>query len=288
MADHGVTEWESETTRLVRYTSHKKGPNFPFNWRKSGRYYERQGRQIEKVIVHQSAGPRRDGVEAVDRMAEWITRAPKYNGKRWIGGGRGFPGVPYTFLVPHRPEVRDNKLVIYRLWGDEWVTWHTRRHNRTGVGVCFAGSFRTRHAPGFSDANPTAPALEAGRSLILDYLLPRYGLTTDDLSGHFELGKSTCPGDCLEALVRRLRGETVTWWDAREDEPVLDRRPLRTFAQRCAAFASLGYADERDLSDPDGWRMALESFQGEYGLVVDGLYGPMTEKALRIELAKLA
>lgn len=283
-----VIEWEGATTRLVQYTTHKKGVNFPMNWRRSAGYRRELGRKINRVILHQSAGNPRDGRDAVDRMASWITRAPKYaekNGKRRrVGGGRGFPAIPYTFMVPFRPVIEDGKSVVYRLWDDTWHTWHTRRANRDGVGVCFAGSFQTRHSKKFSDAHPTSQALAAGEELILDYLLPRYGLTTDDLCGHFDFGKPMCPGDAIEAWVRRERGETVTWFEDEEDHGP-DDRPLVAREQQIAALQSLGYGIDSDLRDRDDWRFAVESFQEDAGLVADGLWGPNTERGLRFALA---
>lgn len=286
MTDH-LIEWESTTTRLVQYTTHTKGVNFPQNWRRSAGYRSELGRKVQRVILHQSAGNPRDGRDAVDRMASWITRAPKYaekNGKRRrVGGGRGFPAIPYTFLVPFRPEIVDGKSVVYRLWDDSWHTWHTRRANRDGVGICFAGSFETRHSKKFSNSHPTSQALAAGEELILDYLLPRYGLTTDDLCGHFDFGKPTCPGDALEAWVRRKRGETVTWFDG-DEAPELDDRPLVAREQQIAALQSLGYGVGLLLDDRDDWRFTVESFQEDAGLVADGLWGPNTERGLRLAL----
>lgn len=284
MADHSVIEWEGAHTRLIQYFGHKRGVNFPQNWRRSAGYRRELGRKVNRVIVHQSAGNRRDGQSAVDRMAAWIIRAPKYaerrGKKRRVGGGRGFPAIPYTFMVPHRPAIQDGKSVVYRLWDDTWHTWHTRRANRDGVGVCFAGSFQTRHSKKFSDSHPTTQALAAGEELLLDYLLPRYGLTTDDLCGHFDFGKPTCPGDALEAWVRRQRGEAVTWFeeDGADD---LDDRALVTRDQQIAALQSLGYGLDLELEDPDDWRFAVESFQLDTGLVADGLWGPRTERGLR-------
>lgn len=283
MADHSTTEWESDTTRLVQYYGHTKGVNFPLNAKRSAGYREQVGRKVNRVIVHQSAGNRRQGQDAVDRMASWIVRAPKYGerkGKlRRVGGGRGFPGIPYTFLVPSIPDIQDGKSVVYRCWDDAWLTWHTRRANRDGVGVCFAGSFQTRHMRKFSGDDPTGPQLAAGKDLIENYLLPRYDLKADDLTGHFDHGKATCPGDCLESWIRRKRGETVTWFDPPYAET--DDRPLVTRSHKIAALIELGYGDDDDLIDCDEWRFTLESFQSDEGCVVDGIWGPQTEMALR-------
>lgn len=290
MADHSTTEWESDTTRLVRYTTHRRGTNFPLNSQRSAGYRREPGRKISRVILHQSAGNRRDGQDAVDRMANWIIRTPKFATKRGkrrrVGGGRGFPGLPYTFLVPTIPDIIDGKSVIYRCWDDSWITWHTRRANKIGVGVCFAGSFRTRHSKKFSGDDPVNQQLAAGKDLVLNYLLPRYGLTTDDLCGHFDYGKLTCPGDHIEAWIRRERGERVDWYvDPNDPEPQLDMRPLRTRAQQIAALIEMGYGDGEDLNDPDEWRFALESFQLDEGIVADSIWGPQSERAMRIALA---
>lgn len=290
MSDHSTIEWESDTTRLIRYTTHKRGANFPLNYRRSAGYREEIGRKISRIILHQSAGNRRSGISAVDRMANWITRTPKFakrNGKmRRVGGGRGFPAIPYTFIVPTIPDIVDGKSVVYRCWDDSWVTWHTRRANRIGVGVCFAGSFRTRHSKKFSDGDPVNQQLAAGEDLIMNYLLPRYGLTTDDLCGHFDFGKSNCPGDVLEAWVRHKRGERVDWFvDPNDPVPQLDMRPMRTRDQQILALTELGYGADEDLNDPDEWRFALESFQLDEGIVADSIWGPQSEKAMRIALA---
>ena len=285
----GPIEWTGESTVLVRATGLTRGPNFPFNYRRSAKFYTVPNRQVRKIFVHQTAGGSRDGYEACTRLADWITRSPKFGERRGrqvrVGGGRGFPGAPYTFLVPHRPDVHEGKFVVYRLWDDEWVTWHTRRQNKHGVGVAFAGSFRTRHNPRFSDRKPTDLALAAGQELIADYLMPRYGVGWDDVGGHFDAGKPTCPGDDLEAWIRRQRGEYVDWLDEEPATVAPDRRPLETPAQRRGALAELGL-DEFELAEREGFRLAVESVQEEAAITVDGIWGPQTERAVRRLLAQ--
>lgn len=293
-----ITEWESSKVRLVRLAGIAQNPNYPYNWRKSSAYRSMEGRRVRKVFVHQTAGPSRDGIEAVTQLASWITRAPKFkldSGGRIVtrkvrgkdkpirvGGGRGFPAVPYTFVVPTRPEMQDGRFVVYRCNNDDMVTWHTKGHNRTAVGVAFCGNFATRHSSGGSTRGVDDTALEAGTSLILDYLLPRYSLTEKDLRGHFDAGKAACPGDQLEAWVREQRGEFVNWDTAGK----ADERSLRTWEERQAALASLGF----DVGAIDGiWgfatRSGLEAFQEHAGLVSDGVWGPLTEARLRVALA---
>ncbi len=286
----GPVEWEGECVKLVEYFAHKKGPNFPKNSRGSASYRRAPNRQISEVFVHQTAGASRDGQAAVDRLANWITRGPKHgivNGKRRrIGGGRGFPGVPYTFVVPTSPQLHGGKYVVYRCWSDEWATWHTKGHSLTGVGVAFAGSFESRHARAFSSRavrEPKVMAMEAGQELILEYLLPRYGLKVDALRGHFDAGKAACPGDALEAWIRRTRGESVSWWGVAEKFGPVDQRPLASDEHRAEAMTVIGIEVG---DDSDDYRMAVEIFQESAGLVIDGLWGPMTEAAIRRALAE--
>ncbi len=292
-------EWESATTRLVKIDL-PRHPNFPKGFSNKSAYYQVQGRKISKIFVHQSAGSSRDGIDAPKRIASWIIGSPRYrldeegnqvlrrNKPIWIGGGRGFPGTPYTFQISSRPDVVDGKSIVYRCWSDEWVTWHTRRFNRVSVGICFAGNFQTRHSTRSPDRHPTSMAMEAGFDLIENYLLPRYGLDFDDLMGHFDAGKAACPGDQLEAKIRRLRGETVEWFHGDEDvkEPELDMRPLNNQKQRVAALQDLGFGEWWDLLSADGYRLAIEAVQLAGGIVQDGIYGPQSDKALRQLLAE--
>lgn len=287
---HQETEWENDKVRLVKLTGLTRHTNFPFNHRSSARYREIQSRKVEKIFVHQTAGSKRRGLDAAARLSEWITRNPKYGQRKGkgkmvrIGGGRGFPGAPYTFLVPYVPDVQGGRFVVYRLWDDDWVTWHTKGNNRVGVGVAFAGSFRTRHQNKFSDHSPHETAMLAGTTLIEKYLLPRYDLKPADVSGHFETGKPTCPGDDLEAWVRRLRGEKIRWLD---EDKKFDSRPLYNHEQKILAFVELGFDREgAELDCREGFRMAVECVQDESEIVVDGIWGPQTERAVRLLLTE--
>lgn len=323
-----ITEWEGETTRLVKLGGLKRHQNFPYGHKKrSGAYREIPNRQIEFVIAHQLAGSFRGGIANAIALANFATASPKYKlnedgtlylrnvrGKekpKLIGGGRGWPGAPYTFLVPFRPEIVDGKLEVYRLWDDQWRTWHTGKHwNSRGVAVGFGGSLITRRAPKWSagharDPDPTQ--FVAGAELITEFLLPHYGLTGENILGHFDAGKVTCPGDILEAWVRIQRGENVDWlepgrapWDDRDSElepvPMLDDRPLDTWTQRQQALVDLGYdlggwgpnGDGVDGRPGDDTRSAIEAFEANAGLVVDGVWDDGVERKIRAELHREA
>ena len=303
---HEITEWENDTVRLVKLSGLPRHRSFPYGTKgqRGGRYIELREREIAAVVVHQTAGSKRDGTDAALAVARFATADPRYHrdatgavvtrktrrGQQPVrsGGGRGWPGAPYTFVVPYRPAVVDNRLVVYRCWDDQWHTWHTSRYwNRRSVAVAFSGSFRSRHAPRWSETagEPEVLQLEAGKALILDYLLPRYGLSPETgLIGHFDAGKAACPGDTLEAWTRHTRGEESVDWVPESDAE--DSRPLDTWSERQAALHETGY-DPGPIDGHWGWRTrsAVEAFQFDHGLVVDGLWGPRTEQAMRQALA---
>ena len=118
-----TTEWEGKHTRLVKLGG------LPSN----GTYARRRG-SVELVFVHQSAGNSRRGIAAAVAIATFHSAPPKYKlepdgsiayrtvgGKprKWvIGGGRGWPGCGYTFIVPGEPELVDGKLEVYRIHDD--------------------------------------------------------------------------------------------------------------------------------------------------------------------------
>lgn len=305
-----ITEWENDTVRLVKLTGLPRRPNFPFNWTGKSRYFEQHRRLqqggIKRVILHQLAGPFKNGIESAVGLAAWTSRDPTIRDGKRVGGGRGWPGAPYTFHVPFFPEVVDGKAEAYRLWDDVWHTWHTGAGpNDDGVAVGLGGMLKTRKSPKWSAKNARDPnplQFAVMQALVLEYLLPRYGLTPQaGLTGHFELGKSTCPGDVIEAWVRMQRGERVTWlepgrapWDKRDPDvpaPALDNRSLDEWKERQQALLDLGY----DLGQwgADGvpgyyTRSAIEAFQENAGIIIDGVWGPQTELAMRLELAAAA
>lgn len=301
-----TVEWESDRTILVKLTGLPTHP--------TRQYQVIPGRKIKAVFAHHAAGGVLEGQRAPIRIADYHTAEPKYahdsggnliyrtvHGKRkpkTIGGGKGWPGIAYTFVVPTIPEIRNGKYVVYRCHDDSVWSYHTGPDwNRKAVGVCFAGWFQSRWAQHDEDKyeEPTAQAFEAGTDLILSYLLPRYGLSVADVRGHFDAGKPTCPGDYIEQWVRHVRGETfpdprdefVIGKSAKSAKP--DKRSLKNTKEKQAALIELGY--DLGPSGADGvagfrTRAAIEAFQSNNGLVPDGVWGPRTEAAVRKELAE--
>lgn len=285
-------EWVGKRVVLIKLNGLARHPSFPYGHNRRNPYVQREHRPIEKVIVHQTAGSFRAGVAAATKLASWITRSPVFNekGKR-VGGGRGFPGAPYTFVIPHHPDLHQGRYVVYRCWDDSWITWHSGSGwNKRSVAVGLSGMLRSRHAPRWSadyGRAPSAQQTDALQDLVEGFLLPRYGLTTADVMGHFDCGKVACPGDDVEIWIRKLRGEHVGWspfggsTEMSYEDKALD---LSTWRKRQSALVSLGYWI--GPSGVDGipgpiTRAAIEAFQSSSGLVVDGVWGRYTEAGVR-------
>lgn len=294
-------EWEGESTRLVKLGG------LPH----SGKPIRVVHRRIDHVIIHQSAGNFTAGVEAPIKIAQFHTSPPKYKRdetgaivyrkvhgkprKWWIGGGRGWPTIAYTFVIPAVPDVVDGKFEVYRCNDDDVWSYHTGpSFNSHGVGVVVAGFYESRHVVNSMERPaPDLTAQIALRELVLDYLLPRYSLGPDGgLMGHFDAGKAACPGDFMEQWIRYLRGEGLPDPMAAGGSSMAihpeetDDRKLVTARDRQQALSDLGY----DVGPVDGiWgersKGALLAFQDSEGLVADAIWDPQTEKAVRMALA---
>lgn len=296
--------WENDEVKLVKLHGLKTGP---------GHYQVIPGRKIHAVIIHHADSNPLLGQAAPRGIANFHASPPKYKTdaqgnvmyrkvggkprKWWIGGGRGWPGIGYQYVVPTIPDIEEGKAVVYQAWDDDVWSWHTDKAiNRHGLGVCMAGCFRSEHYPNnpLAQSAPDPSAWNAMEQLVLGYLLPHHGLTAEDgLYGHFDYGKPACPGDWLEQWVRHQRGESVPHpKDEYLDDPDPEdqgktSKPTTEFASvasRQQALIDLGY----DLGKwgADGkWgnasKGALLAFQDSSNLVVDGVWGPKTEQAIK-------
>jgi hypothetical protein len=298
-----MLEYEDDRIRIEHVES-KRGANFPRTLSGGDRYVQVPNRPIHEVVYHHTAGGIYEGIEAVERIADYCTALPIYarnpdgsiqtytvrgvTKRRVIGGGRGWPGVPYTFVIPGIPDTVAGKLVLYRIWDDSWRTFHTGGiHNSFGVGVVIGGWYASRHDALNQHAHPR-PSEEAMicADALADYLMDRYRLKPgpETLLSHAELGKPACPGDFIENWVREKRGDQPLRQLVQAPE---DSRPLETPRQVQEALVALGY----DPGKVDGlWgprtANALRAFQTAERLKPDGLFGPITRQALRQALAR--
>lgn len=277
-------EWSSDGTRLVKLEL-ARSPKFPGGLATSQSYGKVPGRKVRKIICHHSGANFLEGVQAPVRINDYHIALPEWDDGKLVGGGRGWPGIGYTFVVPARPEVVDGKFEIYRCWDDEWHTWHTGpAANSDGVGIVLAGYYESRHAPGFGRKEPDPTAMSCLVDLVDNYLIPRYGLSRKDVYGHFDFGKPACPGDFIETWIRNFRGER---FEIRPPDPIPWEGDLSTAKARQWALSVLGYKTKVDGIWGPRSRAALEAFQSSSRLVVDGIWGRATDGEVRTVLGRL-
>jgi hypothetical protein len=190
--------------------------NWPWNHSRSARYRLIDGREVDRVYWHHTAGRIPRGVKGPMATASFCVADPDPENPRH--GGRGWPGMPYHLFIPFVPETTPaGQIVVYQCQPFDMASWHTggkdergRGRNRYGVGVVCQGCFWSRHDPKRKPlpgqtGRPSTAQLVASHALWTGYLKPRLGLTNRQLSGHFEAGKPTCPGDVLEAWVKQVQ-----------------------------------------------------------------------------------
>lgn len=304
-------EYEDDTIRISFLDGARVGPRFPKELDGNEAYHRVPGRRVMAAVFHHSAGGFYDGMEAVDRLAAYCIAKPRYKldeagqlvknskGKPIvIGGGRGWPGIPYTYVIPARPASEDGKLVIYKIWHDEWVTWHTGGlYNAHGVGVVVGGWYASKHdllsADALGSVTPKSPAharpteeavICADR--LVDYLMGRHTLQLgpDTLKCHAELGKPACPGGFLENWIREKRGEDAILDPIPGHE---DPRPLDSVLAVQTALYQLGFEPGKLDNAMGPFTMgAIKAFQRSERIRPDGIFGPITRQALRLALAR--
>jgi hypothetical protein len=298
--------------KLVQY----RNPNYPYGWRGGGsRHYTRDLTSLECVVYHQTAGGLTPGEAGPITTAQYSIRDPRFLcpacGRFWRGNknyphshcpqcgakgenrgyGNGFPGMPYHVFVPWEPERLNGKAVVYWCQPFEEITWHASKGNATGVGVGWQGLFRSRHLRRFvphpgTDGDPSQFQKEIASPLWQEWLQPTLNLPATALSGHFEFGKASCPGDWLETRVRTLRGEPGLTVHASTSH-VVDTL-FCTWEARQAALFLLGYhlgtygPLKNGVDGKPGYltKMAIAAFQSNHNLVPDGVWDEQVQQAM--------
>lgn len=308
-----------------------RGAGYPHGWtgKGPGKGVERFRSSFGHVTVHQNYGNIFEREKGPLATARFCTASPLYQcsecNTKWratpkqstcpndhpgkskrIGGGRGFPTMPYHVWVPfravraaksndgwHYTDARTAPLVVYWCVDFKYRTWHGGAANALGVALTIQGRHYSRHlGKAFAPWPGTNGRMTAEQRLLLRevhqrWLAPSLQIKTKDITGHFDFGKLACPGDEAEEYVRRCRGERV---EATKQEPT--RTSNDTWKERQRALVELGYdlgdfgpnKDGVDGAPGDYTRDAIEAFQEAAGITVDGFWGPETERAIKAAL----
>lgn len=141
--------------------------------------------KVAKIILHCSDSPDTHTHVDVDEIREWHTKQ------------RGWKDIGYHFVV-----TRDGVIQVGRkengdlvLQGGE-IGAHTQGHNSDSIGVCWVG--RTRMS------------VEQEKAVVywLANLVRHYGLTVDDVYGHYEFNEhKTCPNVPMPFIRAKVKAE---------------------------------------------------------------------------------
>lgn len=283
-------EHESITYKLVDAVEElPRHSNYPWNWRRSSRYYDILSRKIEKCYIHQKGGGYIRGFGGVLRTGRFFVQNPKYdNNGNWVGNGRGWPGYSYTMDIPYEPEREDRKFIIYKCQNFDTVSWHTKGDSRNSISVALQGYFKSKHAGKFvpykgTDGKPSSVQMDILEDLVENFLMQRFHFELSDILGHFESPKPklTCPGDYLTNWLMRKRHEVFRTEIAVLQDSNFDYN-LNTWERRQAALVMMGY-DIGDYGERkngiDGMpgertRLALEAVERRCGLPANGIWDP--------------
>ena len=281
------TVHESITYKLV-YAVDKlpRHSNYPWNWRRSSRYYDVPGREITKCYFHQKGGGYIPGFGGVLRTGRFLVLNPKYdNNGRWVGNGRGWPGYSYTIDIPHRPVLEDGKFVVYQCQDWNTVSWHSS-DNRKSISIALQGNFKSKHGGRFvpykgTNGRPSMAQIDVIEDLTESFIKPKFGIENKQLLGHFESPrpKLTCPGDDISKWLMRKRSQIFRSEILAEPDPVLGYQ-LDTWERRQAALVAMGYdigeyGEKKNGVDGmpgEKTRLGLEAVERRCGLPVNGIW----------------
>lgn len=197
---------------------------------------------IKGVAYHQTGGG-----DSLSKLAFYHTRSNHIS-------KTGMPGVGYTIFV--------DKKGVTTLCNDlESITWSQGTvklpgdENKMFLSVCFGGSFKPWPN---STEHPTTAQMERA-ALIWQVLKKHLGLTEHDLYGHYDFGKSACPGEALEDFIEAVNDSAVWEWVPFD---------LRTIKGQQGALMHYGLLNEEDVDGVFGprSRRAMQAFQVTRGL----------------------
>lgn len=219
-------------------------------WHPTKKWGTRTVSKIKKIIVHQELGE-----------AE-IENVNNYHIKKNHISADGCPHFCYHYGIRKDGEVVQANELTH-------VTWHCANQNTVSVGIMLVGNF---NGTGY-DLGTSEPTKEQIKSLeeLVKYLQDQLKLTNQDIYGHYHFGKPACPGHTLQKWVEAKRANVVT------SQPEV----VKSITEIQKRLAKLGYP----VGKADGVMgiktlAGIRAFQGDHGLTVDGVVGPMTWKKL--------
>ncbi len=228
-------------------------------WHPTRRWSSRELSRVNKIILHQELGD--SSIEEVNN----------YHINPNHISSNGCPHFCYHYGIRKSGEIiQANELSS--------IVWHCSGENSVSIGIMFEGNFK---GPGH-DLAAEGPADEQMISVdwLVKYLIRTFGLTNQDLFGHYHFGKPACPGYAVQDWIEGFRNDISAIKTRRKIEKTVKEIQKR--------LNKLGYA----VGEVDGiigvnTRKGICKFQEDNQLVVDGIAGPQTWSKLLLLTEKI-
>jgi hypothetical protein len=268
------------------------------------KFREVPGRRVDTMYCHQTAGAvTYDGFEALLNTWSFLVRDPSYTSDgKWKGNGRGWPGGAYTYYLPYRPIIYKGKVVIFKCWDHDWVTWHSSDNDHSEAIVC-QGYFRHRSMKRFRPrkgcplGRPSEAQDIALMAFLLEYAVGEMGIPEKNVKGHCDSPnpKAACPGDAIEGIYRaifRPPFRAIPDTDPPVFPEVAGVLDLNTWKERQAALVLLGhyigsYGLKNNGVDGDPGNLtrgAIETEEMNLGLKIDGYWDDVFDYHVKMQL----
>jgi len=155
-------------------------------WHPGRRWSTRDLSLVNRIIIHQEMAE--GNVEIVNR----------YHIRPNHISPLGCPHFCYHYGIERTGDIiQANEL--------NHITWHTKGQNDTGIGIMLAGNFA---GPGHENntGEPTQEQIDALEELCT-ILLEAFGLSNQDMYGHYHFGKPACPGFVVQSWIEKKRSD---------------------------------------------------------------------------------
>ncbi|MCS7034744.1 MAG: peptidoglycan recognition protein family protein [Phycisphaerae bacterium] len=119
---------------------------------------------------------------------------------------KGWDECGYHFVIGNGNGSGDGQVEVGSRWRKQKWGAHAKtpdnRFNEFGIGICLVGNFE--------QSRPT-PRQQEALARLVSYLMRTYGISSGNVLGHQDTGKSTaCPGRFMNvAVVRRMAAEAL-------------------------------------------------------------------------------
>jgi N-acetyl-anhydromuramyl-L-alanine amidase AmpD len=139
----------------------------------NGTYPIRKNSEIDRIVVHHSAGS---------------SSATPYDFARWHINDHNWPGIAYHYYISENGEILQTQALKY-------ATYHAGKEaNQHGISIVLPGNF--------NNSEPTAKQLRSLDQLI-NILRLRFGKLP--VAGHKDYQSTSCPGTSLYQYIQKFK-----------------------------------------------------------------------------------